>query len=49
MDFKKSKRLMVIWAACYWILAATVYLVAGQQFHYTSVTSDALSATATIG
>lgn len=49
MDFKKSKRLMAIWAACYWILAATVYLVAGQQFHYTSVTSDALSATATIG
>ena len=49
MDFKKSKRLMVIWAACYWILAATVYLVAGQQFHYTAVTSDALSATATIG
>ena len=49
MDFKKSKRLMAIWAACYWILAATVYLVADQQFHYTSVTSDALSATATIG
>ena len=49
MDFTRSKRLMIIWAACYWILAATVYLVAGQQFHYTSVTSDALSATATIG
>lgn len=49
MDFKKSKRLMVIWAACYWILAATVYLVAGQQFHYTAVTSDALSATASVG
>lgn len=49
MDFKRSKRLMVIWATCYWILAATVYLVAGQQFHYTAVTSDALSATATIG
>lgn len=49
MDFKKSKRLMAIWAACYWILAATVYLVAGQQFHYTAVTSDALSATTTVG
>lgn len=49
MDFKKSERLMVIWAACYWILAATIYLVAGQQFHYTAITSDALSATATIG
>lgn len=49
MDFKRSKRLMAIWAACYWLLAATVYLVAGQQFHYTAVTSDALSATTTVG
>ena len=48
MDFKRSKRLMAIWAACYWILAVTIYLVAGQQFHYTAVTSDALSAT-TVG
>mgnify|MGYP000707622122 CR=1 FL=1 len=49
MDFKKSKRLMAIWAACYWVLAAAIYLVAGQQFHYTAVTSDALSATASVG
>ena len=49
MDFKRSKRLMAIWAACYWILAVTIYLVAGQQFHYTAVTSDALSATTTVG
>lgn len=49
MDFQRSKRLMAIWAACYWILAATVYLVAGQQFHYMEVTSDALSATTTVG
>lgn len=49
MDFKRSKRLMAIWAACYWILAVTIYLVAGQQFHYTVVTSDALSATTTVG
>lgn len=49
MDFKSSKRLMAIWAACYWILAVTIYLVAGQQFHYTAVTSDALSATTTVG
>ena len=40
---------MAIWAACYWILAVTIYLVAGQQFHYTAVTSDALSATTTVG
>ena len=49
MDFKRSKRLMAIWAACYWILAVTIYLVAGQQFHYTAVTSDALSASTTVG
>lgn len=49
MDFKRSKRLMAIWAACYWILVVTIYLVAGQQFHYTAVTSDALSATTTVG
>lgn len=49
MDFQRSKRLMAIWAACYWILAVTIYLVAGQQFHYTAVTSDALSATTTVG
>jgi len=49
MDFKRSKRLMAIWAACYWILAVTIYLVAGQQFHYSAVTSDALSATTTVG
>lgn len=49
MDFKRSKRLMAIWAACYWILAVTIFLVASQQFHYTAVTSDALSATTTVG
>ncbi len=49
MDFKRSKRLMAIWAACYWILAVTIYLVAGQQFHYTALTSDALSATPPVG
>lgn len=49
MDFQRSKRLMAIWAACYWILAVTIYLVAGQHFHYTAVTSDALSATTTVG
>lgn len=49
MDFQRSKRLMAIWAACYWILAVTIYLVAGQQFHYTAVTSDPLSATTTVG
>lgn len=49
MDFKKSKKLLAILAACYWVLVLVVYLVAGDQFHYTAVTSDALSASATIG
>lgn len=49
MDFKKSKKLLGILATCYWSLVLVVYLVAGNQFHYTAVTSDALSASATIG
>lgn len=49
MDYKKSKKLLAILAACYWALVLVVYLVAGDQFHYTVVTSDALSASATIG
>ena len=49
MDFKKSKKLLTILAACYWALVLVVYLVAGDQFHYTAVTSDALSASVTIG
>lgn len=49
MNLKQSKKLLAMLAACYWILAVTIYLVAGQQFHYTAVTSDALSATTTVG
>ena len=49
MDFNKSKKLLRILAACYWVLVLVIYLVAGDQFHYTAVTSDALSASATIG
>ena len=49
MDCKKSKKLLAMLAACYWALVLVVYLVAGNQFHYTAVTSDALSASAAIG
>lgn len=49
MDFKKSKKLLGVLAACYWALALLVYLVAGDQFRYTVVESDALSASAVIG
>ena len=49
MDFKKSKKLLAILAACYWALVLVVDLVAGDQFRHTAVTSDALSASAAIG
>ena len=49
MDFKRSKKLLAVLATCYWALALLIYLVAGEQFHYTAVTSDALSASATTG
>ena len=49
MDFKKSKKLLTLLAACYWMLVLVIYLVAGNQFHYTAVVSDALSASTTIG
>lgn len=49
MEYRKSKKLLVILAACYWAMVLAVYLVAGDQFHYSAVTSDALSASATIG
>lgn len=49
MDMKKSKKLLAALAGLYWVLVLLVYLVAGQQFHYTSVTSDALSPSVAIG
>ena len=49
MDFKKSKKLLTLLAACYWMLVLVIYLVAGDQFYYTAVVSDALSASMTIG
>ena len=49
MNFKKSKKLLALLAACYWMLVLVIYLVAGNQFHYTAVVSDALSASTTIG
>lgn len=49
MNFKKSKKLLTLLAACYWMLVLVIYLVAGDQFHYTAVVSDALSASMTIG
>jgi len=49
MDMKKSKKLLGYLAAAYWALVIVIYLVACQQFHYTRVTSDPLSAGTTVG
>lgn len=49
MDFKKSKKFLLTLGALYWALALMIYVVAGDQFHYTTVTSDALSPLALIG
>ena len=49
MDAKKSKKMLDTLAVCYWLLVVMIYLVAGNQFHYTAVTSDALSANNAIG
>ncbi|MDO5300270.1 MAG: ABC transporter permease [Clostridia bacterium] len=49
MDMKKSKRFLLGLAAIYWALVLMIYAVAHEQFHYTAVTSDALSPIASIG
>ena len=49
MDMKKTKKLLGMLAACYWILVIMVYLVAGKQFRYTDIVSDSLSPAAGIG
>lgn len=49
MDMKKAKKLLMILAACYWVMVIMVYLVAGEQFRYTDIVSDSLSPAAGIG
>ena len=49
MDFKKSKKFLLTLGALYWALVLMIYIVAGDQFHYTVVTSDALSPLSVIG
>ena len=46
MDFKKSKNLLALLATLYWVMTIVIYLVAGDQFHFSRVTTDALSASA---
>ena len=49
MDMKKSKKLLAYLAAAYWALVILIYLVAHPQFRYTSVASDSLSPSMTVG
>lgn len=49
MDWNKVKAVLKKTAAVYWIAVVLIYLVAGQQFRYTAVTTDALSASTVVG
>ncbi len=49
MDMKKSRKLLAVLAGCYWALVLLIYLVAGEQFHFTAVTSEPLSPSSVIG
>ena len=41
MDLKKSKRLLLILAAVYWVFVIGIYAIANEQFRYSAVSSDA--------
>lgn len=49
MDIQKSKKLLLMAAAFFWLLAILIYIVAYPQFRYSVVTSDALSASTITG
>ena len=49
MDMKKSKKLLAYLAVAYWALVILIYLVAYPQFRHTSVVSDSLSPSMTVG
>lgn len=49
MDMKKSKRLLSVLAALYWVMSMLIYFAAGEQFHYTQTSSETLSPAAVIG
>lgn len=49
MDMKKWKKLLGYLAAAYWALVLMIYLVAGEQFRQTLVSSDPLSASMIVG
>ena len=49
MDLKKSKRLIWILAAVYWVFAIGIYGIAQEQFHYSEQVSPAPESSYVIG
>lgn len=49
MDLKKATSILKRAAAVYWVFVIIIYLVAGNQFHYSSISSDAFSPSTTVG
>lgn len=49
MDLKKATSILKRMAVGYWVFVIVIYLVAGDQFHYSSISSDAFSPSATVG
>lgn len=49
MDTRKSKELLIKLAVLYWALVILIYALGNAQFHYTKVTSEALSASLNTG
>ncbi len=48
MNKEKSKKILIFIAIGYWLLVCLIYLVAGEQFHFSVVTSESLSAAASL-
>lgn len=49
MDFQKIKKFLIKCAAVYWVAVILIFLIASEQFHYTAVTSEPLSPSASVG
>ncbi len=43
MDLKRAKRFLISLGVVYWMLVVMIYFLAGERFHYTTVSSGALS------
>lgn len=43
MDFKKSKRFLILLAAIYWLLVIGIYAVGNEQFRYVDISGESIS------